>query len=66
MKRDPYESDPGFWLVLDANCVLRRDPPPATVLAILTRYSELPAQDGKGPIRVADVVTVHRTAKDAD
>ncbi|MFJ1557735.1 hypothetical protein [Streptomyces mirabilis] len=66
VKRDPYESDPGFWLVLDATCVLRRDPLPATVLAILTRYSELPAQDGKGPIRVAAVVTVHRTAKDAD
>ncbi|MEV4446718.1 hypothetical protein [Streptomyces mirabilis] len=66
MKRDPYESDPGFWPVLDANCVWQRDPLPATVLTTLTRYSELPTQDGKGPIRVAAVVTVHRSAKDAD
>ncbi|MFE5079602.1 hypothetical protein [Streptomyces mirabilis] len=66
VKRDPYESDPGFWPALDANCVWQRDPLPATVLATLTRYSELPTQDGKGPIRVAAVVTVHRTAKDAD
>jgi hypothetical protein len=65
VKRDPYESDPGFWPVLDTNCVWRREPVPTTVLATLTRYSELPAQDGKGPIRVAAVVTVHRTAMDA-
>jgi hypothetical protein len=38
----------------------------ATVLPTLTRYGEPPARDGKGPIRVAAVVTVHRTAKEAD
>ncbi|WP_329543602.1 hypothetical protein OG548_01465 [Streptomyces sp. NBC_01356] len=66
VRRSPYESEPGKWPVLDANCVWEREPLPATVLATLTRYSELPAEDGKGPIRVAAVVTVHRTAKDAD
>jgi len=66
VKRDPYESDPGFWPVLDADCVWERESLPATVLATLTRYSEVPAADGKGPIRVAAVVTVHRTVNDAD
>lgn len=65
VKRDPYETDPGDWPVLDANCVWQRDSLPPTVLATLTRYSELPAQDGKGPIRVSAVVTVHRTVTDA-
>ncbi|MEU9877138.1 hypothetical protein [Streptomyces phaeochromogenes] len=66
VRRTPYESDPGLRPVLDANCVWQREPLPATVLATLTRYSELPAEDGKGPLRVAAVVTVHRTVKDAD
>ncbi|MFG2346336.1 hypothetical protein [Streptomyces phaeochromogenes] len=66
VRRTPYESDPAFRPVLDANCVWQRGPLPSTVLATLTRYSELPAEDGKGPIRVAAVVTVHRTVKDAD
>jgi len=66
VKRTPYESDPAFRPVLDANCVWQRGPLPSTVLATLTRYSELPAEDGKGPIRVAGIVTVHRTVKDAD
>lgn len=65
VRRDPYESDPGYWPVLDANCVWRRESLPATVLASLTRYSELPAEDGKGPIRITSVVTVHRTVTDA-
>ncbi|MGH1551533.1 hypothetical protein ACRAWF_03020 [Streptomyces sp. L7] len=66
VKRTPYESAPGAWPVLDANCVWERKPLPATVLATLTRYSELPAEGGRGPIRVAAVVTVHRTVNDAD
>ncbi|WP_328551680.1 hypothetical protein [Streptomyces sp. NBC_00358] len=66
VKRNPYESDPGYWPVLDANCVWQREPLPSTVLASLTRYSELPAGNGKGPIRVAAVVTVHRTVRDAE
>lgn len=66
VRRTPYESDPGLRPVLDADCVWQLKPLPATVLATLIRYSELPAEDGKGPIRVAAVVTVHRTVKDAD
>ncbi|MCX4908412.1 hypothetical protein [Streptomyces sp. NBC_00878] len=66
VKRNPYESDPGFWPVLNAKCVWQREPLPATVLASLTRYSELPAEDGKGPIRIAAAVTVHKTATAAD
>jgi hypothetical protein len=66
VKRNPYESDPGYWPVLDANCVWQREPLPSTVLASLTRYSELPAENGKGPIRLAAVVTVHRTVRDAE
>jgi len=66
VKRTPYESDPGAWPVLDADCVWQRESLPATVLATVTRYSELPATDGKGPIRVAAVVTVHRTVNEAD
>jgi hypothetical protein len=66
VKRAPYESAPGFWPVLDRDCVWQRESVPATVLATLTRYSELPAEGGKGPIRVAAVVTVHRTVNEAD
>ncbi|MBV1937240.1 hypothetical protein KUF83_11800 [Streptomyces sp. BV286] len=66
VRRSPYEADPGSWPSLDADCVWQREPLPATVLASLTRNSELPAEDGKGPVRVAAVVSVHRTVKDAD
>ncbi|MFJ4833364.1 hypothetical protein ACIP79_26165 [Streptomyces sp. NPDC088747] len=66
VKRSPYQSEPGFWPVLDANCVWQREPLPDTALASLTRYMELPAEDGKGPIRVAAVVTVHPTVVDAE
>ncbi|MFE7032658.1 hypothetical protein ACFU9Y_20310 [Streptomyces sp. NPDC057621] len=66
VRRSPYESDPGSWPVLDSDCVWEREPLPSTVLASLTRNSELPAEGGKGPIRVTAVVTVHRTVNDAD
>ncbi|MFI1413524.1 hypothetical protein ACH4Y0_26910 [Streptomyces sp. NPDC020707] len=66
VRRSPYESDPDTWPVLDSECVWEREPLPTTVLASLTRNSELPAEGGKGPIRVTAVVTVHRTVKDAD
>jgi hypothetical protein len=52
--------------VLDKGCVWQLAPLPRDVLASLTRYSELPAQGGKGPVRVAAVVTVHRDAGAAD
>ncbi|BCL30368.1 hypothetical protein GCM10017557_52270 [Streptomyces aurantiacus] len=65
VKRSPYENDPDAWPVLDKDCVWQLEPVPATVLASLTRNSELPAEGGKGPIRVTAVVSVHRTVKDA-
>lgn len=66
VRRSPYESDPGSWPVLDSDCVWEREPLPATVLASLTRNSELPAEGGRGPIRVTAVVTVHRAVDGAD
>ncbi|MFD6288950.1 hypothetical protein [Streptomyces sp. NPDC060205] len=66
VRRSPYESDPGSWPVLDSDCVWEREPLPPTVLASLTRTSELPAEGAKGPIRVTAVVTVHRTVGAAD
>lgn len=66
VRRTPYESSAGFWPVLDASCVWQREPLPSTVLATLTRYMELPAEDGKGPIRIAAIATVHRSVRDAE
>ncbi|MFF3709937.1 hypothetical protein [Streptomyces phaeochromogenes] len=66
VRRSPYESDPASWPVLAPDCVWQREPLPPTVLASLTRNSELPAKDGKGPIHVTAIVTVHRAVKDAD
>ncbi|MGW2048482.1 hypothetical protein ACWCPF_25365 [Streptomyces sp. NPDC001858] len=60
------DSDPGSWPVLDRACVWQREPVPDDVLASITRYSELPAADGKGPIRVAATVTVHKDVDGAD
>lgn len=66
VRRSPYESDPASWPVLDPDCVWQREPLPSTVLANVARNSELPAEDGKGPIHVTATVTVHRAVKDAD
>lgn len=66
VKRSPYLSDPGSWPVLDANCEWEVEPLPGSVLASVTAYSEIPAAGGKGPLRVAATVTVHRTETDAD
>ncbi|MFI6276395.1 hypothetical protein [Streptomyces sp. NPDC050988] len=66
VRRSPYESAPGSWPVLGTNCVWQLGSLPESVFASLTRHSELPAEDGKGPIRVSAIVTVHRTTTDAD
>ncbi|MGW7304628.1 hypothetical protein ACWGI1_03510 [Streptomyces sp. NPDC054835] len=66
VKRNPYLSAPDSWPVLDANCAWEVETPPASVLASATAYSEIPAADGKGPLRVAATVTIHRTESDAD
>ncbi len=65
VKRSPYESDPATWSVLGEDCVWRRQKPAPSVLATLTRSFEAPAAAGKGPVRLAAVVTVHRTREDA-
>ncbi|WP_405940527.1 hypothetical protein [Streptomyces sp. NBC_00726] len=61
----PYESDPATWPVLGTDCVWRQEKPAADVLAGLSRYFEVPAAGGKGPLRLSAVVTVHRTREDA-
>ncbi|MEU3653752.1 hypothetical protein AB0E67_13150 [Streptomyces sp. NPDC032161] len=63
--RSPYESGPDTWPVLGADCVWRQEKPAPSVLASLTRSFEVPAARGKGPLRLAAVVTVHRTREDA-
>ncbi|WP_055602172.1 hypothetical protein [Streptomyces aureus] len=66
VKRTPYLSDPDYWPVLGANCSWESGTRPADVLASVTAYSELPATGGKGVLRVAATVTVHRTESAAD
>ncbi|MGW3498202.1 hypothetical protein [Streptomyces sp. NPDC001020] len=65
-RRAPYESEPTGWTVLGADCIWRRKPLPADVLATLTRYSRLPASGSKGEVRTAAVATVHRSTGQAD
>ncbi|GGU92610.1 hypothetical protein GCM10010275_32210 [Streptomyces litmocidini] len=66
VKRSPYLSDPDSWPVLDANCEWETGTLPRSVLASVTAHSEIPAAGGKGSLRVAATVTVHRTESDAD
>lgn len=65
VKRSPYESDPATWPVLGTDCVWQQRKPMASVLATLSRSFEVPAADGKGPMRLSAVVTVHRARADA-
>ncbi|MFW6691865.1 hypothetical protein [Streptomyces sp. MAR4 CNX-425] len=57
---DPYERDPDTWPVLNDQCIWQQQKYPDTVLATLTRRFEVPAADGKGPIQLSAIVTVHR------
>lgn len=65
VKRTPFLSPPGHWPVLDDNCVWQAGTRPKGVLYSLTSYSELPAAGGKGPLRAAATITVHRDTKGA-
>ncbi|MGW2106537.1 hypothetical protein [Streptomyces sp. NPDC001948] len=58
--RRPYESGQDTWPVLGADCVWQQAEPGRGVLATLTRSFEVPAGKGKGPLRLAAIVTVHR------
>lgn len=62
----PYEGDPSRWAVLGKDCVWRQEPLPKDVLATLTRYFQVPAEDGKGSVRLSATVSVHRTSLAAD
>ncbi|MCX5269592.1 hypothetical protein [Streptomyces sp. NBC_00199] len=64
--QQPAASAPGTVAVLDAQCRWQRRPLPKTVLASLSRYSELPGAGGKGTVKVTAAVTVHATVRDAD
>ncbi|MFE6702494.1 hypothetical protein [Streptomyces sp. NPDC057718] len=64
-KRSPYESGPDTWPVLGKDCVWQQQKPAHSVLATLSRSFEVPAEAGKGPVRLAATVTVHRARVDA-
>ncbi|MFE7137933.1 hypothetical protein ACFVAG_09305 [Streptomyces sp. NPDC057644] len=64
-KRSPYESGPDTWPVLGKDCVWQQQKPAHSVLATLSRSFEVPAEAGKGPVRLAATVTVHRARQDA-
>ncbi|MFF5934135.1 hypothetical protein [Streptomyces sp. NPDC012508] len=66
VKRTPHLSADDYWPVLSAQCTWETGARPRTVLHSVTAYSEVPAQDGKGTLRVSATVTVHRTETDAD
>lgn len=61
----PYETA-GTWTVLADSCVWSRSALPAGVLDSFTHRLDIPAQDGKGRVKGAVTVTVHRTVEDAD
>lgn len=65
VRATPYESDPARWTVLTEDCAWRTGHLPDDVLATRTRYFEIPAADGRGPVALSATVTVHRTALDA-
>ncbi|MFD9465493.1 hypothetical protein [Streptomyces sp. NPDC060027] len=62
----PAVSTPGTVAVLDGQCRWERRALPKGVLASLSLYSEIPAADGKGELKVSAAVTVHTTVRDAD
>ncbi len=66
VRRTPYESDPRRWPVLGDDCVWHQQALPKDVLATLTRSYEIPASAARGPLRLSAVVTVHRSAEQAD
>ncbi|MEU6488329.1 hypothetical protein [Streptomyces sp. NPDC046887] len=59
-------SAPRTVAVLDVDCRWQRRSLPPGVLASLSTYARRPGTDGKGPLRVTSVVTVHTTEVGAD
>ncbi|MFJ6420606.1 hypothetical protein [Streptomyces hydrogenans] len=66
VERKPYLSPEGYWPVLSEDCSWETGTPPASVLHSVTASMELPAEGGKGTVRVSATVTVHRTEDAAD
>lgn len=64
--QDPAESTPGTWAVLDDDCRWERRKLPPGVLASLSRYSRLPAGQGKGAVKVTAAATAHSSVLGAD
>ncbi|MFE5613867.1 hypothetical protein [Streptomyces sp. NPDC056463] len=66
VRRTPYLSADDYWPVLSAQCTWETGIRPPTVLHSVTAYGEIPAQAGRGALRVSATVTVHRSETDAD
>ncbi|MEY2242273.1 hypothetical protein AB8A21_04835 [Streptomyces sp. BF23-18] len=64
--QQPAVSTPRTVAVLDEQCRWERRGLSRGVLASLSRYSEIPAADGKGELKVSAAVTVHTSVRDAD
>ncbi|MET8164567.1 hypothetical protein ABZT34_09960 [Streptomyces sp. NPDC005329] len=64
--QQPAASAPGTVAVLDEQCRWQRRPLPASALASLSRYSELPGTGGRGTLKVTAAVTVHADVTAAD
>lgn len=66
VKSSPYESGPDRQSELSKDCVWEQKPLPPSQLAGYALRSELPGEEGKEPLRVSAVVTVHRSARSAE
>ncbi|MCX4545571.1 hypothetical protein [Streptomyces sp. NBC_01565] len=60
VRSSPFESAPGRWPVLDQGCVWQTSEVPEDVLATVTRHFHLPAEGGRGRVKLTSTVTVHR------
>lgn len=64
--QSPASSAPGTWAVLDGRCRWEREKLPHGVLASVSRYSRLPGDKDKGPVKVTAAATVHASVLSAD
>lgn len=65
VKSSDFKSGPRRTSELDEDCVWKQRPLRSSEFVSIVRRSELPATDETGPMRVAAVVTVHRTEMSA-
>ncbi|WP_208875163.1 hypothetical protein [Streptomyces armeniacus] len=66
VRSSPYKSGPRRTSVLGEDCVWKQRALPSSEFVSVVRRSELPAEDGKGTLRVTAVVTVHRDTASAE